>query len=88
MATEQAKQATGRWRLAVHGPNTLPAAAPRSSLLRFLAQFNDALRTYFAGFAFSTSIDWICVKPAIRGRRHEDHFPRRCARSHRLVLSR
>jgi magnesium-transporting ATPase (P-type) len=30
-------------RLAEHGPNTLPAAAPRSALLRFLSHFKDVL---------------------------------------------
>ena len=30
-------------RLAVHGPNTLPAAKPRPAILRFLQQFNSAL---------------------------------------------
>jgi ATPase, P-type (transporting), HAD superfamily, subfamily IC len=30
-------------RLATHGPNELPAATGRSALLRFLAQFNNAL---------------------------------------------
>jgi len=43
-------------RLAEHGPNTLPAAAPRSALRRFLAQFNHLLIQVLLGAAAITGV--------------------------------
>jgi len=42
-AREGLADAEARRRLAVHGPNSLPEAKPRSALVRFLSQFHNVL---------------------------------------------
>ena len=48
--------AEARQRLARHGANRLPAAKPRSPLLRFLAQFNNVLIYVLLGSAAVTAL--------------------------------
>jgi magnesium-transporting ATPase (P-type) len=43
-------------RLAVHGPNSLPPARPKSALMRFLSQFNNLLIYVLLGSALITAL--------------------------------